>query len=38
MKDTVSRLHQAKKDDPIMATTYMFGEIIDMYPSEDGNR
>ena len=26
-----------KKDDPIMATTNLFGSIINIYPSEDGN-
>ena len=27
-KDTISRFHEARKDDPIMATTNLFGDII----------
>ena len=38
MKDAVSRLNEAKKDDPIMATTNLFRDIINIHPFEDGDK
>ena len=37
MKDTIFRLHETKKDDSIMVATNLFGNIINIYPFEDGN-
>ena len=37
MEDAIFRLHKTKKDDPIMAATYLFGNIININPFEDGN-
>ena len=37
MEDTVFRFHETKKDDPIMAATNLFGNIINIHPFEDGN-
>ena len=30
MEDTIFRLHETKKDDPIMAATNLFGNIINI--------
>ena len=35
IKDTISRFHEAKKDDPIMAATNFSGDI-NIHPFEDG--
>ena len=37
MEDAISRFHETKKDDPIMAATNLFGNIINIHPFEDGN-
>ena len=37
MEGTSSRFHETKKDDPIMAATNLFGNIINIHPFEDGN-
>ena len=37
MKDAIFRFHKTKKDDPIMAATNLFGNIINIHPFEDGN-
>ena len=37
MEDAVFRFHETKKDDPIMAATNLFGNIINMHLFEDGN-
>ena len=37
MEDTIFRFHEAIKDDPTMATTNLFGNIINIHPFEDGN-
>ena len=38
MKDAVFRFHETtKKNDPIMAATNLFGNIINIHPFEDGN-
>ena len=37
MEDAIFRFHETKKDDPIMAATNLFGNIINIYPFEDGN-
>ena len=37
MEDVILRFHETKKDDPIMAATNMFGNIINIHPFEDGN-
>ena len=37
MEDAIFRFHEAKKDDPIMAATNLFGNIINIHPFEDGN-
>ena len=37
MEDPILRFHKTKKDDPIMAATNLFGNIINIYPFEDGN-
>ena len=37
MEDAISRFHETKKDDPIMAATNFFGNIINSHPFEDGN-
>ena len=36
-EDKISRFHETKKDDPIMAATNFFGKIINIHPFEDGN-
>ena len=36
MEDAIFRFHEAKKDDPIMATTNLFGNIINIHPFENG--
>ena len=36
MEDTIFNFHGTKKDDPIMATTNFFGNIINIHPFEDG--
>ena len=37
MEGTIFRFHETKKDDPIMAATNLFGNIINMDPFEDEN-
>ena len=37
MEGGIFRFHETKKDDPIMASTNLFGNIINTYPFEDGN-
>ena len=37
MEDTIFKFHETKKDDPIMATKNLFGNIINIYPFKDGN-
>ena len=37
MEGTIFRFHETKKDDPIMAATNLFGNIINMHPFEDEN-
>ena len=38
MEDVIFRFHEIKKDDPIMAATNLFGNIINLHQFEDGNR
>ena len=35
MEDTIFNFHGTKKNDPIMATTNFFGNIINIHPFED---
>ena len=37
MEDTIFRFHETKKDNPIMAATNLFGNIINIHPFEDRN-
>ena len=37
MEGIIFRFHETKKDDPIMAATNLFGNIINIHPFEDGN-
>ena len=37
MEGAIFRFHKTKKDDPIMAATNLFGNIINTHPFEDGN-
>ena len=37
MEDAIFRFHKTKNDDPIMAATNLFRNIINMHPFEDGN-
>ena len=37
MESAIFRFHETKKDDPIMAATNLFGNIINIHPFEDGN-
>ena len=37
MEDETFRFQKTKKDDQIMATTNLFGKIINIHPFEDGN-
>ena len=37
MEGAIFRLHETKYDDPIMAATNLFGNIINIHPFEDGN-
>ena len=37
LEDTIFSFHETKKDDPILAATNLFGNIINIYPFEDGN-
>ena len=37
MEDAIFKFYKTKKDDPIMATTNLFGNIINTHPFEDGN-
>ena len=37
MEVVIFRFHETKKDDPTMATTNLFGNIINIHPFEDGN-
>ena len=35
-EDAIFRFHEIKKDDPVMAATNLFGNIINIHPLEDG--
>ena len=37
MEGAIFRFHEAKKNDPIMTATNLFGNIINIHPFEDGN-
>ena len=37
MEDEIVRFYKTKKDDQIMATTNLFGKIINIHQFEDGN-
>ena len=37
MEDAVFKFHETKKDDPIMAATNFFENIINIHPFQDGN-
>ena len=37
MEDANFMFHETKKDDPVMAATNLFGNIINIHPFEDGN-
>ena len=37
MEDAIFRFHKTKNDDPIMAATNLFRNIINIHPFEDGN-
>ena len=37
MEDAIFMLHETEKDDPIVAATNLFGNIINIHPFEDGN-
>ena len=37
MEDTILKFYETKKDDPIMAATNLFGNIINTHPFEDRN-
>ena len=37
MEDAIFKFHETKKDDPIMAATNLFGNIINTHPFEDTN-
>ena len=37
VEGAIFRFHKTKKDDPIMAATNLFGNIINTHPFEDGN-
>ena len=37
MEDVIFRFRETKKDDPIMAATNLFGNIVNIHPFEDGN-
>ena len=37
MEDAIFIFRETKKDDPIMAATNLFGNIINIHPFEDGN-
>ena len=37
MEDAIFSFHKTKKDDPIMATTILFGNIINIHPFEGVN-
>ena len=37
MEDTILKFYENKKDDPIMAATNLFGNIINTHPFEDRN-
>ena len=37
MEDTIFMFDETKRYDPIMATTNLFGHIINIHPFEDGN-
>ena len=37
MEEAIFRFHETKKDDPIIAATNHFGNIINIYPFENGN-
>ena len=38
MEDAIFRFHETKKDDSIMASKNLIGNIINIHPFEDGNR
>ena len=38
MEDTIFKFHETKKDNPAMAATNSFENIINTHPFEDGNR
>ena len=37
MEDAIFKFHETKKDDPIMAATNLFGNVINIHSFEDGN-
>ena len=37
MEEAIFKFYETKKDDPIMAATNLFGNIINTHPFEDGN-
>ena len=37
MEDEIFRFFETKNDNPIMAATNLFGNIINIHPFEDGN-
>ena len=37
MEDAIFRFHKTKRDDPTMAATNIFGNIINNHPFDDGN-
>ena len=37
MEDTIFRFHETKNNNPIMAATNLFGNIINIHPFEDRN-
>ena len=38
MEDTIFTFYETKKDNPVMAATNLFENIINIHPFEDGNR
>ena len=37
MKNAISRFHKIQKDDPIIASTNLFGDIVSIHTFEEGN-
>ena len=37
MEDVIFRFHETKKDDPIMAATNLYRNIINIHPFDNGN-